>query len=806
MAVKADMDNSSVASATYTIVSLEHAGTEADPYTVADARTAIDANTNVTGVYATGIVSEIVTAYNSQYGNISYNISADGSTTADQLEVYRGKSYNGESFTSENDIKVGDVVVVYGDLTKHNSTYEFAQNNQLVSLVRPGGTKQTVTLSFEFSEATHDISESFTGLTLTTDPTGLSVTYSSSDENVATVNATTGIVTMVGAGSTTITATFVETDDYYGTEASYTLTVTNNNAAATLPFTYDGNGTSLPDGLSQSGLGTYSSSPAMKFDSTGDELILKFNERPGKLTFDIKGNTFSGGTFTVQTSEDGMTYTDLETYTELGSTQSEEFSNLGENVRYIKWIYTNKSSGNVALGNINLAAYVAPANYDLSVTLSDNINAIYVFDTEDDTNPLIEEGAAGTIQVTNGTRIMVSPDVAEGYQLASLTVDGNDVTSQIDETGAYTFTMPTHNVTITATAEETVVPVTASYVLATSITSGKHYVIANGKEDGTVKVMGVQNNNNRGAVDATIAEGVLSVSDEYEFIIESASVTEGETEVSGYAIYDESGYLYAASSSSNHLKTQETNNANGIWTITFDEESNVASVVAQGSNSRNNMRYNSSSTIFSCYSSGQQDIYLFEKVEAPAQSQSVTVTSACYATFVAEADLDIPEGVEVFAVTVNGAATSAHLEAIEDGIPEGEAVLVKASADTYEFPYATEAVAALTIDNDLKAATTAFNPSAANTIYCLAQKSGTVGFYPVATTVTIPAGKAYLETTSGEAPVKGFYGFDDDATGIEAIDHSPLTIEGAVYNLAGQRLQKMQKGINIVNGKKIAVK
>ena len=35
------------------------------------------------------------------------------------------------------------------------------------------------------------------------------------------------------------------------------------------------------------------------------------------------------------------------------------------------------------------------------------------------------------------------------------------------------------------------------------------------------------------------------------------------------------------------------------------------------------------------------------------------------------------------------------------------------------------------------------------------------------------------------------------------IDNGQLTTEGAVYNLAGQRLQKMQKGINIVNGKKI---
>ena len=69
IAVKADYNNSAVATATYAFVTIEHDGTEADPYTVADAHTAIDANTGVTGVYATGIVSQIVTAWSSQYNN-----------------------------------------------------------------------------------------------------------------------------------------------------------------------------------------------------------------------------------------------------------------------------------------------------------------------------------------------------------------------------------------------------------------------------------------------------------------------------------------------------------------------------------------------------------------------------------------------------------------------------------------------------------------------------------------------------------------------------------------------------------------
>ena len=108
--------------------SLEH------PYTVSEALAAIDAGEGVEGVYAKGVVSEIVTPFNSQFGNITYNISADGSTTSDQLQAYRGFGLNGADFTSADDISVGDQVVIYGNLTKHNTTYEFAQGNYLASI------------------------------------------------------------------------------------------------------------------------------------------------------------------------------------------------------------------------------------------------------------------------------------------------------------------------------------------------------------------------------------------------------------------------------------------------------------------------------------------------------------------------------------------------------------------------------------------------------------------------------------------------------------------------------------------------
>ena len=149
MAVKEGSENSVVASAEYKIVSIEHAGTEADPYTVADARNAVDAGVGITGVYVKGIVSKIVTPFNSQYGNISFNISEDGTEESDQVEAFRCfKGANKEQFTSENDVLVNDEVVLYGDLVLYNgNTYELTEGNYVVSLVRPTSTEPSITVA-----------------------------------------------------------------------------------------------------------------------------------------------------------------------------------------------------------------------------------------------------------------------------------------------------------------------------------------------------------------------------------------------------------------------------------------------------------------------------------------------------------------------------------------------------------------------------------------------------------------------------------------------------------------------------------
>jgi len=178
-------------------------------------------------------------------------------------------------------------------------------------------------------------------------------------------------------------------------------------------------------------------------------------------------------------------------------------------------------------------------------------------------------------------------------------------------------------------------------------------------------------------------------------------------------------------------------------------------------------------------------------------TETVTVGEALYATYVAPVDVDFT-GAEVSAFAAQTMDGYVHLEPVAT-VPAGAAVVVKAdAAGTYNVNLTTGA--ALGTDNDLVSST---DPVTADgTQYILAKQDEEVGFAMATTGSTIAAGKGYLVINS---PVKAFYGFDgDDATGINDIE---LAGENApIYNVAGQRISKMQKGINIVGSKKVMVK
>jgi hypothetical protein len=211
----------------------------------------------------------------------------------------------------------------------------------------------------------------------------------------------------------------------------------------------------------------------------------------------------------------------------------------------------------------------------------------------------------------------------------------------------------------------------------------------------------------------------------------------------------------------------------------------------------------------------------------PTHNVVAEITAAGYATlYVPDTDVKVPTGVTAytgeFATNPNNGIQHLALNEVGSIIPAQTAVVLNGAEGIYEFAISVpvpdgalgvyddevdgnEALvkgwAAPFADNVLKG--TADDIEAAGK-YILAQPAGEPVCFYLAESGIIKAGKAYLEVPEG-TDVKAFYfSFgDEDPTGISTIDNAQLTIDSKIYNLAGQRVSKMQKGINIVNGKKV---
>ena len=115
-------------------------GTEASPYNVTAALNVAKAlaDGDKVAAFAKGKVASITEIDTSSFGNATYTIT-DGSAS---LQVYRGYGVNGAKFTSADELKVGDEVVVSGDLVNYKgNTPQFTQGSKIVSINGDGGTE-----------------------------------------------------------------------------------------------------------------------------------------------------------------------------------------------------------------------------------------------------------------------------------------------------------------------------------------------------------------------------------------------------------------------------------------------------------------------------------------------------------------------------------------------------------------------------------------------------------------------------------------------------------------------------------------
>lgn len=133
-----------------------------------------------------------------------------------------------------------------------------------------------------------------------------------------------------------------------------------------------------------------------------------------------------------------------------------------------------------------------------------------------------------------------------------------------------------------------------------------------------------QNKNNRGQASVTKGDGSVTFGSDVQVITLESGTTDGT-----FAFKVDTGYLCAASSSSNYLRTDDTLNDNGSWSITIDGNG-IATIKAQGNYTKNWLRYNESSSLFACYSTGQKDIsiYKLEKGDEDETTEDVSIYGA----------------------------------------------------------------------------------------------------------------------------------------------------------------------------------
>ena len=331
-------------------------GTSTDPYTVADARRAIGDDEGKTGAYATGIVSQINTAYDSQHSNITFSFSEDGSTSSNQLKAYRC----GSGAADASSVAVGDTVVVHGDLTLYQSSdYQFSQGCTLEVLNHP--VVPTIIFSNEYGNIL--IGETKTTYIATTSNLGgATLTYTSSSEAKATIDSSTGAVTGVALGDTTIKASAIVDDEEI--QDTYVLHVVE-------PMTI---------------------SSAKTFIDAGVNLADNY---VGGIISEV--SSFDNGAITYYISDDGSTTNQMEVYKgkDLAGASFEEKADLQVGDVVVVWGTLKKYNSTYEFDNGNhLVRFSRPNKY--TVTFNSNGGSLNPEDLSVIENNTFEFPSAGT--------------------------------------------------------------------------------------------------------------------------------------------------------------------------------------------------------------------------------------------------------------------------------------------------------------------------------------------------------------------------------------------------------------------------
>ena len=337
-------------------------------------------------------------------------------------------------------------------------------------------------------------------------------------------------------------------------------------------------------------------------------------------------------TFSSTSNQIGLTSFSV-TYTALSQKLATPSPSYNDTTKQVTWSdVEHASSYQVKVDSGSYATATSP--YDVSGLTTGTSHTVYV--VAKGTGSYTDSDAGSTTFTPTAPKVFISISLSgtypttfeegDAFDHTGMTVTAHfDDSSTSDVTSSATFSgynmstlgsqTVTVSVTIGSTTKTTTYTITVNekvidhYELIKStddLSAGSSYLIGN--VAGTAFMSTTQNSNNRGKQDPDTA-----ASDDVVEYTEGFEVLTLGGEEGAWTFYannpEESasgakGYLYAASSGSNWLRTQASNNANGEWSVAISA-SGEATMLAQGTNTRNKIRYNSSNNppIFSCYAS-----------------------------------------------------------------------------------------------------------------------------------------------------------------------------------------------------------
>ena len=189
---------------------------------------------------------------------------------------------------------------------------------------------------------------------------------------------------------------------------------------------------------------------------------------------------------------------------------------------------------------------------------------------------------------------------------------------------------------------------------------------------------------------------------------------------------------------------------------------------------------------------------------------TVTTNAGKWASFTPEWNCTLEDGAKAYIITgVNGSTLTGEEVAVLEG---GKGYFIKGEVASHPYTATATDADATSTDRNLVvgcATSTEINGSG-NTKYILGTNDSGAGLFYVDSSITIPAGKAYLDAGKViDTPARALsLDFDEgETTSLREIRNEELGIKNAeFFNLNGQRVAQPTKGLYIVNGRKVVIK